>query len=24
VDAYLTGRAVLPRPIAPTDRPLVA
>jgi glutamate synthase (NADPH/NADH) small chain len=24
VDAYLTGRTVLPRPIAPTDRPLVA
>ncbi len=24
VDAYLTGRAVLPRPIDPTDRPLVA
>ena len=24
VDAYLTGRDVLPRPIAPTDRPLVA
>ncbi|UVS80749.1 glutamate synthase subunit beta [Actinokineospora sp. UTMC 2448] len=23
VDAYLTGRRVLPRPIAPTDRPLV-
>ncbi|WP_367128880.1 glutamate synthase subunit beta [Saccharothrix sp. HUAS TT1] len=23
VDAYLTGRAVLPRPIEPTDRPLV-
>ncbi|MGW4116926.1 glutamate synthase subunit beta [Actinosynnema sp. NPDC004786] len=23
VDAYLTGRAVLPRPIDPTDRPLV-
>jgi len=23
VDAYLTGRDVLPRPIAPTDRPLV-
>ncbi|MGX7828073.1 glutamate synthase subunit beta [Actinokineospora sp. 24-640] len=23
VDAYLTGRTVLPRPIAPTDRPLV-
>ncbi|MEU8635916.1 glutamate synthase subunit beta [Amycolatopsis sp. NPDC048633] len=22
VDAYLTGRAVLPRPIAPTDRPI--
>ena len=24
VDAYLTGRTVLPRPIDPTDRPLVA
>ena len=24
VDAYLTGRTVLPRPINPTDRPLVA
>jgi glutamate synthase (NADPH/NADH) small chain len=24
VDEYLTGRTVLPRPIAPTDRPLVA
>jgi glutamate synthase (NADPH/NADH) small chain len=24
VDAYLTGRSVLPRPIDPTDRPLVA
>ena len=24
VDAYLTGRDVLPRPIDPTDRPLVA
>ena len=23
VDAYLTGRTVLPRPIEPTDRPLV-
>jgi glutamate synthase (NADPH/NADH) small chain len=23
VDAYLTGREVLPRPIAPTDRPIV-
>ena len=23
VDAYLTGRDVLPRPINPTDRPLV-
>ena len=22
VDAYLTGRDVLPRPIAPTDRPI--
>ena len=24
VDAYLTGRTVLPRPINPTDRPLIA
>jgi len=24
VDEYLTGRTVLPRPINPTDRPLVA
>jgi hypothetical protein len=23
VDAYLTGRTVLPRPINPTDRPLL-
>jgi glutamate synthase (NADPH/NADH) small chain len=24
VDTYLTGRRILPRPIDPTDRPLVA